>query len=166
MANEVRIATPADVAALHSLQGKPWSRDAGYVWREALRQRAERGDIVAAIIDDQPAGYILLARRRDLICHISQCIVHEDLWRNGVGAAMMATAIREGLKGACNSLTVKCAADAPATRFWPAIGMRHIGDVMGQRRLLHAWSAPIGPNGALRMPPPARRHNNCWKRQE
>lgn len=157
----MRIATPGEVAALYSLQGKSWSRDAGFVWRGALEQRATRGDIIAAMIDDQPAGYILLARRVDAICHVSQVIVHEDLWRAGIGARMMRLARELALRAGSNSLTVKCAVDSPAQRFWPAIGLQPLGDVEGQRRLLRQWSVPIGPGGVLRLPPPARRRNRC-----
>lgn len=153
----IGIAEAPSVSFVNHLQNRSYARDAGWIPRGALEERIKLGHVLVATLNGQPAAHLVLAPRADRILHVSQVVVDEEAWRAGIGSALMAEAYRIGALRACTTLTVKCALDAPAHRFWPESAMQWIATTTSRRRLVACWSRPIGEDGSIRMPPPMRR---------
>lgn len=160
----IRQANPGDLSFLRWLQNRPSSRDAGYVHPAAMLERIERGEVLLAEVNDQPAAYVIVSRRADRLANIPQIVVTEELWRNGIGEQLMTAAIAQARRNNARAMVLKTAYGAAANLFWPQLHFTPVATMAGQRRPLLAWCLPLAEPG-LHLPPPSRRRSHVltWK---
>lgn len=146
-----------DARWLDWLQDRPFAKDAGWLPLVAIKERLAIGQVLIIEKNGAPAGYVIAANRRDKITHVTQVVIDEECWREGLGVQLMQKVLRTADAAGSRSLTLRCAHDSYADSFWPVVGLARIASQAGQRRWLTCWSRAVGSAGRLSMPPKSRR---------
>lgn len=98
----------------------------GFLPFEALRQAIELGRVFLCYENDDPAGYLIHGPAKKH-SKIYQVCVAEDARRIEHGTALVEAFHRVCLAADAHDLTLHCAEDLPANRFWQELGFEPAG---------------------------------------
>jgi hypothetical protein len=119
----LRLAQPGDWPFLDLLQRG--HHDAiGFLSRSALEHAIERGRVLLALENGEPAGYLYgkaTYQRQEHVGIIFQAAICYDARRRLLGTALV-EAFAAGLPGCVRQLCLWCAKDLDANLFWSALG--------------------------------------------
>jgi [ribosomal protein S18]-alanine N-acetyltransferase len=126
----IRAARPRDLEAIARLENESFETDR--VSRRSLREflRAPHRPVIAAIIDDELAGYILVSLRRGArALRIYSLAVDARFLRRGVGRALLQAAEAYGRRHRRTALTLEVRYDnASAIALYESSGFRQFGE--------------------------------------
>jgi ribosomal protein S18 acetylase RimI-like enzyme len=126
----VREARPGDLDAIARLEHESFETDR--VSRRSLREflRAKRRPVIAATIDDEIAGYALVALRKGArAVRIYSLAVDARFARRGVGRALMQTCEAYARRHGRSALTLEVRYDnAAAIALYESLGFRLFGE--------------------------------------
>jgi ribosomal-protein-alanine N-acetyltransferase len=126
----IRVARPRDLEAIVRLENESFESDR--VSRRSLREflRAPHRPVIAATIDDELAGYILVSLRRGArALRIYSLAVGAQFARRGVGRALLQGAEAYGRRHRREALTLEVRYDnASAIALYEKCGFRQFGE--------------------------------------
>lgn len=161
--NRVRIATPEDVNAIRHIQNRH-SKAIGYLPGQAIEERAASARIIVIEENEEPAGFITFTHRRDGRTHVSQLAIDEQLWLLGLGSRCMEVVAAQAADLGQLGVTLKCALDLPAQRFWPRLGFQSGGLTQDRYRQCEAWCLRLTPDDSVTIEPPKSQWRNSVNR--
>jgi len=126
----IRVARPRDLEAILRLENETFETDR--VSRRSLREflRAPHRPVIAATIDDELAGYILVSLRRGArALRIYSLAVDTQFTRRGVGRALLQASEAYGRRHRRTALTLEVRYDnASAIALYESFGFRQFGE--------------------------------------
>jgi [ribosomal protein S18]-alanine N-acetyltransferase len=126
----VREARPGDLDAITKVENESFETDR--VSRRSLREflRAEHRPMIAATIDDELAGYALVALRKSArVARIYSLAVHARFARRGVGRALLQACEAYARRHGRSALTLEVRYDnASAIALYESSGFRQFGE--------------------------------------
>jgi [ribosomal protein S18]-alanine N-acetyltransferase len=126
----VREARPRDLDAIARLENESFETDR--VSRRSLREflRAPHRPVIAATIDDELAGYVLVSLRKSArAVRIYSLAVDSRFARRGVGKALMQACEAYALRHRRGAITLEVRYDnAPAIALYESCGFRQFGE--------------------------------------
>jgi [ribosomal protein S18]-alanine N-acetyltransferase len=126
----IRVARPRDLEAILRLENESFESDR--VSRRSLREflRAPHRPVIAATIDDELAGYILVSLRRGArALRIYSLAVGAQFGRRGAGRALLEAAEAYGRRHRREALTLEVRYDnASAIALYEKCGFRQFGE--------------------------------------
>lgn len=123
----------------------------GYLPAPALQRYANRGNIIVARENGEPAGYLVerpvLAIDPRVTAIIQTCVVN-DARRLSIASDLLQIAHFDALKAGTSILQAWCATDLESNAFWSALSFANVAQRPGGRAKLKR-----------------RRYLNCWRRR-
>jgi ribosomal protein S18 acetylase RimI-like enzyme len=160
----VREARPSDLDAIARLENESFESDR--VSRRSLREflRARHRPVIAATIDDEIAGYALVALRKGArAVRIYSLAVGARFARRGVGRALMQACEAYARRHGRSALTLEVRYDnAAAIALYESLGFRQFGEHAhyysdGATALRYEKPFPTAPRRETENNPPANR---------
>lgn len=139
----VRQATPADLAYGVALQ-KRNHEALGFIPRAALAEKIDRGQILLASENGDPAGFLHHGSLAALEVRIFQAAIQYDARRRHHGLALVDTMVRRATSAGARGLSLRCLDFLDANDFWTAAGFELLGREAGARGTLNVWGRTIG----------------------
>ena len=141
---KIRSAFPGDLDYVMSLM-RANRESVGGLPAPAILERLERGTVLLAEINDDPAGYLLYDIDGTRL-RIPQACIQYDARRRTYGEALVSELLRRypGL----GEVDCRCAADLEANVFWRDMGFTCVGTARGGRRrgrTINLWSMWFTP---------------------
>lgn len=122
--------------------GELWKRNSrwlGFMPTQGFEERAQRETLLAALVGDQVAGYVLFDLPRDVVKIIHLCV---DSAHQGRGVARsLVEAVSNGYQDR-RGIELACREDYPANTLWPRLGFITISERTGRSQhgtLLRIW---------------------------
>jgi N-acetylglutamate synthase-like GNAT family acetyltransferase len=144
---DIRRATPADLAYVVALQ-KRNHEALGFIPRAALAEKIDRGQILLASENGDPAGFLHHGSLAVPEVRIFQAAIQYDARRRHHGLALVDTMVRRATDAGANGLSLRCLDFLDANDFWTAAGFGLIGTEPGARGTLNVWGRTIGKRRA------------------
>lgn len=137
----ISIAKPADLPYVDALQRR-FRHALGFLTFQALEGYLERGQVLLAFENAQPAGYLLWQRptypfgdETVRVCRIIQAAIDYDAQRRLHGTRLVHRLYQQVARATPTYLSCWCAEDLDANAFWAAVGFHH--DATRDLRLAH-----------------------------
>jgi N-acetylglutamate synthase-like GNAT family acetyltransferase len=140
---EVRAATRADLAYVVALQ-KRNHEALGFIPRAALAEKIDRGQILLASDNGDPAGFLHHGSLAVPEVRIFQAAIQYDARRRHHGLALVHAMVRRATDAGAKGLSLRCLDVLDANDFWAAAGFARIGTEPGARGTLNVWGAMLG----------------------
>lgn len=106
----------------------------GFLPASVFREKAEKGNIIGAIVEDKCVGYLLfrIVKSKSKVS-ITHLCVNEKFRNNGI-AAKLVTYLIENTKE-WNGISLYCRRDFKSNKFWEKMGFRVYGEKPGRGKL-------------------------------
>jgi N-acetylglutamate synthase-like GNAT family acetyltransferase len=140
---DVRAATAADLAYVLALQ-KRNHEALGFIPRAALAEKIDRGQILLARENGDPAGFLHHGSLAVPEVRIFQAAIQYDARRRHHGLALIDTMVRRAADAGAKGLSLRCLDFLDANDFWSAAGFELLGSEPGARGTLNVWGRRIG----------------------
>ena len=142
----IRQAAPADLAYVVALQ-KRNHEALGFIPRAALAEKIDRGQILLARENGDPAGFLHHGSLAVPEVRIFQAAVQYDARRRHHGLALVADFVARAREAGARAASLRCLDVLDANDFWTAAGFERLGTEAGARGTLNVWGRRIGQAG-------------------
>lgn len=104
-----------------------------FIPRPRLMEYAERGQVLIASENGEPAGFLIFGVGWPQM-RIYQACIQYDARRRHHGLTLVAAVIEQAIRGGCSDVRLWCADDLDSNDFWREAGFAYKGSRRGGRR--------------------------------
>lgn len=118
----------------------------GFLADAAFRDYADKNRILVAVSKEKQAiGYVLFARKQNLICRLAHVCVHPEWRKHGVAAALIEELKKQTSQMRC--ITLRCKRDYNIDPFWEKNGFKAVDEMPGKApsSTLTVWRHDLQP---------------------
>ncbi len=132
-----------ELSYLVALQ-KKFHYELGFLPREALASKIERGAVWLARENGEPAGYLCHGSFARPEIRIFQAAIQYDARRRHLGLSLVADLVARARQAGAAGISLRCLNDLDANGFWRAAGFRHSATEPGAKAPLNVWTLRLG----------------------
>lgn len=118
-----------------------------FIPRPKLEHYAAAGQILTAQENGDPCGFLIYGNGYPTL-RVYQACIQYDARRQDHGLALVQRLVKIATAKGAEGISLKCADDLEANRFWAAAGFRLVGKLPGgqrRRRTLNVYYLPLWP---------------------
>ena len=139
----VRSAVSADLAYIVMLQ-KAHAAALGFLPRQALKEKIDRGQVILARVGGRRAGFLHHGSLRGPEVRVFQIAVSPEVRSTGVGRALVQCLIDRAAAAGAGGVSLRCLSFLDANRFWRAAGFKLHATEPGAKGTLNVWVRRLG----------------------